>query len=58
VHRANKWGWPAKDRAGRLEQIEKPHLGELIAKLIAPRTRKAFTVPQVLTEQMLKTEEE
>jgi hypothetical protein len=54
----NKWGWPAKDRAGRLEQIEKPHLGELIAKLIAPRTRKAFTVPQVLTEQMLKTEEE
>jgi hypothetical protein len=29
----NQWGWPAKDRSGRLEQIEKPHLGELIAKL-------------------------
>jgi hypothetical protein len=29
----NPWQWPAKDRSGRLEQIEKPHLGELIAKL-------------------------
>jgi hypothetical protein len=29
----NPWNWPAKDRSGRLEQIEKPHLGELIAKL-------------------------
>jgi hypothetical protein len=31
----NPWQWPAKDRSGRLEQIEKPHLGELIAKLTA-----------------------
>jgi hypothetical protein len=30
----NAWNFPAKDRSGRLEQIEKPHLGELIAKLI------------------------
>jgi len=29
----NQWGFPAKDRSGRLEQIEKPHLGELITKL-------------------------
>jgi hypothetical protein len=29
----NAWGWPAKDRSGRLDQIEKPHLGELISKL-------------------------
>ena len=36
----NPWGYPAKDRAGRLEQIEKPHLGELIAKLIGPGERK------------------
>jgi hypothetical protein len=35
----NRWGWPAKDRSGRLEQIEKPHLGELIAKL-TQRTEK------------------
>jgi AAA domain len=31
----NAWNFPAKDRSGRLEQIEKPHLGELIAKLIS-----------------------
>lgn len=29
----NPWGYPAKDRSGRLEQIEKPHLGELFEKI-------------------------
>jgi AAA domain len=29
----NQWGYPAKDRAGRLDQIEEPHLGRLISKL-------------------------
>jgi hypothetical protein len=29
----NTWGYPAKDRSGRLEQIEKPHLGEFISRL-------------------------
>ncbi len=29
----NPWGYPAKDRSGRLDQIEKPHLGELFAKI-------------------------
>jgi hypothetical protein len=38
----NPWNYPAKDRAGQLEQIEKPHLGELIAKLTAPSARKSF----------------
>ena len=38
----NSWNYPAKDRAGRLEQIERPHLGELIAKLTAPGERKPF----------------
>jgi hypothetical protein len=33
----NPWGYPAKDRSGRLKQLEKPHLGELIAKLTAGR---------------------
>jgi AAA domain len=54
----NRWGYPAKDRAGRLEQIEKPHLGELIAKLIAPGARKPFTVPKVLPEQEAQSSEE
>jgi hypothetical protein len=30
----NAWAFPAKDRSGRLEQIEPPDLGKLIAKLI------------------------
>jgi hypothetical protein len=30
----NKWGFPAKDRSGRLNQIEEPHLGKLLAKLV------------------------
>ena len=31
----NPWQYPAKDRSGRLEQIEEPHLGKLLAKLSA-----------------------
>jgi AAA domain len=48
----NPWGYPAKDRAGRLEQIEEPHLGKLITKLISPGRRKPFiTSPeQTLTK--------
>jgi hypothetical protein len=29
----NPWDFPAKDRSGLLEQFEKPHLGDLLAKL-------------------------
>jgi hypothetical protein len=29
----NPWDYPAKDRSGKLEQIEPPHLGNLISKL-------------------------
>jgi hypothetical protein len=29
----NKWGYPAKDRSGRLDQLEQPDLGRLLAKL-------------------------
>jgi hypothetical protein len=29
----NPWGYPAKDRSGRLEQLEPPDLGRLLAKL-------------------------
>jgi hypothetical protein len=43
----NPWMYPAKDRAGRLDQIEKPHLGELIAKLVGPGARKPFAIPPV-----------
>jgi AAA domain len=33
----NQWGYPAKDRSGRLEQIEPPDLGKLIAKILPQR---------------------
>jgi hypothetical protein len=29
----NPWGYPAKDRSGRLDQLEPPDLGRLLAKL-------------------------
>ena len=31
----NPWLWPAKDRSGRLDQIEEPDLGRLITKITA-----------------------
>jgi energy-coupling factor transporter ATP-binding protein EcfA2 len=32
----NQWGYPAKDRSGRLEIFEEPSLGKLITKLTRP----------------------
>jgi len=40
----NPWGYPAKDRSGRLEQFEPPNLGALITKLTGPGQRKPFTI--------------
>jgi hypothetical protein len=34
----NPWGLPAKDRSGRLEQLEPPHLGKLLEKLTPSKT--------------------
>jgi energy-coupling factor transporter ATP-binding protein EcfA2 len=33
----NVWGYPAKDRSSRLDQLEPPNLGTLIEKLTRPR---------------------
>ena len=49
----NSWGYPAKDRSGRLEQLEPPNLGALIEKLSGPGQRKPFTV--VSPEQSAQT---
>lgn len=38
----NAWGYPAKDRAGRLEQLEEPNLGKMLAKLTGKGERKTF----------------
>lgn len=32
-HTLNPWGYPAKDRSGRLDMIEEPHLGRLMQKI-------------------------
>jgi AAA domain len=48
----NPWGYPAKDRSGRLEQIEEPHLGKLLAKLISKGQRQPLdhTITRPTTE--------
>jgi AAA domain len=48
----NQWGYPAKDRSGRLEQIEEPHLGKLLAKLTGkgPRQPLDHTITRPATE--------
>ena len=32
----NQWGFPAKDRSGRLDPVEEPHLGRLMEKIRGP----------------------
>lgn len=32
-HTLNQWSYPAKDRSGRLDMIEEPHLGRLMDKI-------------------------
>ena len=39
VFALNPWGYPAKDRSGRLDVVEEPHLGRLISKITAPRAQ-------------------
>ena len=39
----NPWLWPAKDRSGRLDQIEEPDLGKLINKLTKPSPERQLT---------------
>ncbi len=34
THADNPYGYPSKDRSGRLQPIEEPHLGKLIAKCL------------------------
>jgi hypothetical protein len=43
----NPWSYPAKDRSGRLDQIEEPHLGKWLAKLTGKGARKTVdhTIP-------------
>jgi AAA domain len=40
----NAWGYPTKDRSGRLDPFEPPNLGALIEKLTRPGQRRPFTI--------------
>lgn len=35
-HTLNSWGYPAKDRSGRLDTLEEPNLGRLMEKISGP----------------------
>jgi hypothetical protein len=39
----NSWTYPAKDRSGRLDQIEQPDLGKLLTKLTNPNQKGTST---------------
>jgi hypothetical protein len=41
----NTWRYPAKDRSGRLEQLEPPDLGQLITKLTRPGSAASISIP-------------
>tara|TARA_R100001594_G_scaffold114978_1_gene149794 strand:- start:1366 stop:2217 length:852 start_codon:yes stop_codon:yes gene_type:complete len=41
-HTLNEWGYPAKDRSGRLELLEEPHLGKLLEKMSSKREKNSL----------------
>lgn len=54
-HTLNPFGYPAKDRSGRLDMVEEPHLGRLMAKITsAPKPapeRLTYARPEQSTQQ-------
>lgn len=50
-HTINPYGYPAKDRSGRLEMIEEAHLGKLMKKIKSPlQTKKEHLTIQIIGE--------
>ena len=49
----NPFGFPAKDRSGRLDMIEVPHLGQLMAKIHGPVRPAAARLTYAATVQDL-----
>lgn len=59
-HTLNPFGFPAKDRSGRLDMVEEPHLGKLMAKISsaakpAPE-RLTYARPEQATQQSTQGE--
>jgi hypothetical protein len=40
----NRWNYPAKDRSGRLDQVEQPHLDKLLMTILGADQRKPTLV--------------
>jgi hypothetical protein len=55
----NPWGYPAKDRSGRLDMVEAPHLGRLMEKIQrpAPPASERLTWPPVTPADPAPAEE-
>ncbi len=47
THTVNPYGFPAKDRSGRLDLLEPPHLGALIAKCAGSLPASSVATPNV-----------
>ena len=54
----NTWGFPSKDRSGRLDPIEEPHLGKLIAKCLGRDNADRPASPAVQTSPAFPTANE
>jgi hypothetical protein len=59
-HTLNPYGYPAKDRSGRLDMLEEPHLGRLMQKIRGPvrpvTERLDFTCPAAQEAELTATE--
>lgn len=59
-HTLNPYGYPAKDRSGRLDMLEEPHLGRLMQKIRGPvrpvTERLDFTCPAAQETELTATE--
>lgn len=61
-HTMNDFGFPAKDRSGRLDAIEEPNLGKLMAKISGPvkpaaeRIATTLPAPQPVPAETSETE--
>ncbi len=51
----NDWGYPAKDRSGKLAVVEKAHLGQLMAKISARKEQKKIKNPIKNSLEMITT---
>ena len=50
----NQWSYPAKDRSGKLDQIEPPDLGKLIEKILPSRANHSAAQSSIISSTMEK----